>query len=359
MTNLTPGETLTVVALSAFFALWVFALGANLGSFLNVVVYRLPRGMPLALSVSRCPKCANPIALRDNIPIISWLRLRGRCRSCGQTISPRYPLVEAAVGSLVLMIFAVELLTGGRNLPLRPPGKGGFLELFADMPWDLAGIAAAHACLLYLLLAVALIQTDRRMVPWKFVAIAVLVGVALAPFQLLTVEGDLSPALAAAAKPSGIAPRPAIYEFRIVSLFSAAAGLVCGAAWGLLYARVSLVAEVARLQPSGGRRRTAAARAMPLSMALVGLFLGWQAATSVALATGACGSRGPSRPSPGRDCGACPRRATSSPRRSFISSPGAGRQRFLSGRVPAHRRLSWPLFAWPGPSQPEGSFPGG
>lgn len=278
MTNLTPGESLTVWALGAFFALWVFALGANLGSFLNVVVYRLPRGMPLALSVSRCPKCANPIAPRDNIPIISWLLLRGRCRSCGQPISPRYPLVEATVGCLVLAIFAVELLSGGRNLPLRPPGKPGLLELLAATPWDLIGIAAAHACLLYLLLAVALIQSDRRVVPWKFVAVAVLIGIALMPFQLLTVEGGLSPALAAAADPRGIAPRPAIYAFRLASLFSAAAGLACGAAWGLLHARMGL--------PVGGRRRAAAVRAMPLSMALVGLFLGWQAATAVALASG-------------------------------------------------------------------------
>lgn len=273
MTDLTLGENLTVWALSAFFALWVFALGANLGSFLNVVVYRLPRGMPLVLSVSRCPKCANPIALRDNIPIVSWLRLRGRCRSCGQAISPRYPLVEAAVGGLFLLLFAVELLSGGRNLPGRPPGPAGFFSLLASTAWELVGVAAAHVCLLYLLLGVALIHSDQRVVPWKFVAIALVLGFALAPFQLLTVNGSLSPAFAAFAA----MPRADVYEFRLASFVSAAAGLVCGTAWGLLHSLVG--------RPAVGRRQAATARALPVSLALVGLFLGWQAATSVGLAT--------------------------------------------------------------------------
>ena len=125
MTDFTFWENANLWLLGVFAVLWIFALGAIFGSFLNVVVYRLPRGMPLAASMSRCPKCANPIAFRDNVPILSWIRLRGRCRSCGQAISGRYPLVEATVGGLFLLLFYVELLSGGANLPFREPSRSG------------------------------------------------------------------------------------------------------------------------------------------------------------------------------------------------------------------------------------------
>src|SRR5918996_4542495 len=69
-------------------------LGAIIGSFLNVVVWRLPRGESLASPPSRCPSCGNRIAPYDNVPVVSWLLLRGRCRHCGARISPRYPLIE-------------------------------------------------------------------------------------------------------------------------------------------------------------------------------------------------------------------------------------------------------------------------
>src|ERR1035437_2059719 len=77
-------------------------LGAMFGSFLNVVAYRLPRHESLVTPGSHCPKCDTPVKPYDNIPILSWLLLRGRCRSCGESISPRYPLVEALTASLCL-----------------------------------------------------------------------------------------------------------------------------------------------------------------------------------------------------------------------------------------------------------------
>jgi len=74
--------------------------GAVLGSFLNVVAYRLPRRESLAWPASHCPGCGTPLKPYDNIPILSWLLLRGRCRSCGGHISARYPLVEALTAAL-------------------------------------------------------------------------------------------------------------------------------------------------------------------------------------------------------------------------------------------------------------------
>jgi len=73
---------------------FAFAMGAVIGSFLNVCIYRLPLGRSIAWPGSACTACARPLAWYENIPIASWLALRGRCRSCGQPISSRYPVVE-------------------------------------------------------------------------------------------------------------------------------------------------------------------------------------------------------------------------------------------------------------------------
>lgn len=74
--------------------------GAIFGSFLNVVAYRLPRHESLVTPASHCPRCAAPVKPYDNIPVLSWLLLRGHCRGCGEPISARYPLVEALTAAL-------------------------------------------------------------------------------------------------------------------------------------------------------------------------------------------------------------------------------------------------------------------
>ncbi|KPJ52260.1 hypothetical protein AMJ39_08280 [candidate division TA06 bacterium DG_24] len=82
-----------------------FLFGLALGSFVNVVIYRLPRRMSLVRPRSLCPECGTPIRARDNIPLLSYLLLRGRCRDCGARIEARYPLVELAAGLLVVGIY--------------------------------------------------------------------------------------------------------------------------------------------------------------------------------------------------------------------------------------------------------------
>src|ERR671916_1820534 len=79
-------------------------IGLLFGSFLNVVAYRLPRGESLAAPASRCPGCDTPIKPYDNVPILSWLLLRGRCRSCKTGIAWRYPLVELTTGVLMALV---------------------------------------------------------------------------------------------------------------------------------------------------------------------------------------------------------------------------------------------------------------
>jgi len=83
----------------------IFVLGLAFGSFLNVCIYRLPLGISVVTPRSACPKCKQGIALYDNVPVLSWLILRGRCRHCKTKISPRYLMIEALTGSLFLACY--------------------------------------------------------------------------------------------------------------------------------------------------------------------------------------------------------------------------------------------------------------
>ena len=114
------------------------AYGLVLGSFINVLIYRLPRGMSVARPRSHCPSCGRLVRWYDNVPVLSYLALRGRCRSCGARISPRYPLVELASGGLVLVAVARFGLT-------------------------VTGVFAA--VLLLLLLPLALIDLEHHLLP--------------------------------------------------------------------------------------------------------------------------------------------------------------------------------------------------
>ena len=95
-----------------------FALGGLLvGSFLNVCIYRLPRRESIVWPASRCPKCGRQLAWFENVPVVSWLALRGRCRTCGDSISPMYPLVELATAVMFVggaIMYGPSVLLGVR-----------------------------------------------------------------------------------------------------------------------------------------------------------------------------------------------------------------------------------------------------
>lgn len=140
---------------------WVLALGAVVGSFLNVLIARVPAGESVVHPRSRCPRCLRPIAWYDNLPVLSWLVLRGRCRGCREPISPRYP--------------AVELLGAGA----------------AYLAWTRHGLsagAAAELVMVALLLALAFIDLATWLLPhaltWPLLGaglVASALGVSAAP----------------------------------------------------------------------------------------------------------------------------------------------------------------------------------
>jgi leader peptidase (prepilin peptidase)/N-methyltransferase len=143
--------------------------GATIGSFLNVVIYRLPRGESIVKPRSRCPECGHQLSALDNIPVLSWLILRGRCRSCGVRISPRYPLVELLTAVVWILIVVVR-----------------------DVDWELALWLPFSAALV----ALTFIDLDHQILPNKILLPLAIWGVIVAPLVALD---DLPGRLIAAA----------------------------------------------------------------------------------------------------------------------------------------------------------------
>ena len=161
---MTASEAVALTAVAAPF-------GAVIGSFLNVVIHRLPLGESLARPGSRCPACERPIRPYDNVPVASWLLLRGRCRDCGESISRRYPLVELVTA----LAFAGVVLARGLDA-----------ELWALLPF------------VAMLVAVAGIDLDHRIVPNKILLPAAIWGLATAVALRSDMLGELAIAGAAA-----------------------------------------------------------------------------------------------------------------------------------------------------------------
>jgi leader peptidase (prepilin peptidase) / N-methyltransferase len=146
--------------------LFAFVLGLIAGSFVTAVAHRVPRGISILGARSQCPACGTQVAAYDNVPVLSWLLLRGRARCCGERISPRYPLTELAVG----VLFAVTVFVHRR-------------DSVAEVAIDLIFVT--------MLAAVTLTDLERRIIPNK----------------ILLVGGILCLAIAAPSDPSGLPER--------------------------------------------------------------------------------------------------------------------------------------------------------
>jgi len=180
------------------FAAAIFWLGLALGSFLNVCIYRWPRGMSVVLPSSKCPKCNTPIKFYDNIPVLGWLLLRGRCRTCRAPISPRYLVVELLTAVLFLTCYAKFGLT----------------------------LAALKCCVLgVLLLGLIFTDAETKLLPDKLT----LPGLALGfVFSLIVPVNDLASQLL-----PGVISVPSSSEisWRVFSLLDACLGAAVGASF--------------------------------------------------------------------------------------------------------------------------------
>jgi uncharacterized protein (TIGR00730 family) len=239
--------------------LWLFAVGSAWGSFLNVVVYRLPLGMNIVYPGSRCPRCGHAIRLWHNLPILGWLFLRGKCKDCKAPISFRYPLIELLLGiiwvgvALVLM----ESLSGSQtNLwQSRVPGE---LPLTS---WEPVPFWTAYCLLMLLyftLLGASLVDWGRQQVPWSL-----FLPVAFCGLTLPVIWPE-------------IRPLPAWHAWQLGGW---QAGLVDGALGALLGAALGLAVSAGWKITS---RRWPTFRPVLLLMTL-GLVFGWQVSLVVTL----------------------------------------------------------------------------
>jgi leader peptidase (prepilin peptidase) / N-methyltransferase len=135
-------------------ASFAFLGGLVAGSFISVVAHRVPRGVSIVAPRSRCPSCGTEISARDNIPLLSWLLLRGRCRSCAAPIPARYPLVELALGCSFLATVLVL--------------------------WDQPAQLALGLVFVATLAAVTLTDLERRIIPNRILLASAIAGVAIA-----------------------------------------------------------------------------------------------------------------------------------------------------------------------------------
>lgn len=209
--------------------------GLVIGSFLNVVAHRLPTGGSLVSPRSRCPQCEAPVRPYDNIPVVSWLLLRGRCRDCAAPIAARYPLVEAGTGLLWLAVAAVH--------------------------HDDVAQLALGLVLVTLLVPIALIDLDHRIIPNRLTLagalLAVGIGTALDPSgqpeRLIAGAAAFGfLLLAAVAYPQGMGGG----DIKLAGVLGLFLGAAVGPALfvGLVAGVVAGVAIMARLGVEAGRK---------------------------------------------------------------------------------------------------------
>ena len=155
--------------------IFFFTLGASIGSFINVVVYRTPRDLSIVIPSSHCTSCNHPISFYDNIPILSWFILRGHCRHCHASFSLRYPLVELLTGLLFVFLFWAYFIQRVRQgMPALNDGGGM--------------VYSGHLILLVVLLISSLIDAENWFIPMSVVYFGVFSAIIFSAFAPYLIE---------------------------------------------------------------------------------------------------------------------------------------------------------------------------
>ncbi|HRX79726.1 MAG TPA: prepilin peptidase, partial [Pirellulaceae bacterium] len=248
-------------------AIWIWSFGANVGSFMNVVIFRVPAGMSVVYPGSKCPKCLNHIAWYDNIPILSWLWLRAQCRHCALPISSRYPTIEAVVAAVFLTLAFVQPVSGGMNLPYLNDHHHRGLDVALWLMY------AYHVLLLCVLICAAMIRYDRQRTPNRLYIPALFIGLvapsiwSLLPLIRVDLQFNWFPLRPVAFHAVHYMDGPISWNLTAwqAELCNSLIGLVVGLSLAVLLSRFG----------KSERRRLLPAEAP--AVALIGLYLGWQA----------------------------------------------------------------------------------
>lgn len=210
----------------------VLLFGLIVGSFLNVCIARIPHEASIVSPPSHCPRCKTPIRWYDNVPLVSYAVLRGKCRTCGQHISWRYPLVEL---------------------------MNGLLYLWAGSEFGLTGEAILVMALCSSLVVITFIDLDHQIIPDVITYPGMAIGLVVAPFFMTTLAGPLPFGLGSVLPPLG--------QYA-ASFLNAFIGLVLGGA--PLYLIGLLWEKLRKVEAMGGGDVK--------FMAMIGSFLGWKGA---------------------------------------------------------------------------------
>jgi prepilin signal peptidase PulO-like enzyme (type II secretory pathway) len=253
---------------------WFFMLGAVIGSFLNVVIYRVPRGMSLIVPGSHCPKCNRPISWHDNIPIASWLFLGGKCRGCRAPISGQYPLVEGVIAATFALLAAAEYVFKGINLPQAAIRGPNGAELAGWNTPELYGLLLFHLLLLCTLFAAAMIEINGLKPPWRLYVPALIAGV-------------IGPLVLPFLHPVPAWPGLPDMTGRIVDCAAglAVGGLLGFAAWKMQKRQPAETASP-KTTACDTSSKTKSPGAAAWGLLCIAFFLGWQAACGTALLAG-------------------------------------------------------------------------
>ncbi|HTU20721.1 MAG TPA: prepilin peptidase [Gemmataceae bacterium] len=160
-----------------FLLVMLFVLGSTVGSFLNVCIVRLPQGRSLIRPASSCGQCGKPIRIQDNIPLLSYWLLRGRCRACGATFSMRYFWIELLTGLLFVLIYYLEIGRNVHHFQLLAWYENDYSSLLMDMfrpgPWL---VFSVHALLSCFLIVATMTSYEEHKVPRSVTLWGVLLG---------------------------------------------------------------------------------------------------------------------------------------------------------------------------------------
>jgi leader peptidase (prepilin peptidase)/N-methyltransferase len=157
------------------FAIFAFFFGLIFGSFLNVCIYRLPRGLSVVAPRSACPNCEKPIAAYDNIPVLSWILLGGKCRNCKAPITPRYAIVELICGVLFLACY-LEFGPRVASSAIADNAALGTLLLHPLLSF------LKYAVLCFLLLGLIFTDAETQLLPDKMTLPGLFIGLAFSVF---------------------------------------------------------------------------------------------------------------------------------------------------------------------------------
>ncbi|MEZ6045878.1 MAG: prepilin peptidase [Planctomycetaceae bacterium] len=244
------------------------------------MIYRMPAGLNLSKPKSRCPKCLTPIRMRHNIPVFGWLMLRGKCFDCKAPISFRYPLIEATVGGLFVLLLLWEFASGGANLPnhTEPPISGLIRLVSSRHSGTLFSWYGWHVTLLTLLLAMAMMQFDRERIPVRllmFTLIPALIVTAFLPKLYLVPHQIPGIPFADASVPGASGSFSFSLSGPITGLTGLLSGFLVGGFFGL----------IAKSVTSPSTNGTQSVRNLAFMGAVIGFFLGWQAICCLVLMT--------------------------------------------------------------------------